>query len=84
MNCGGYERRLVTKVYGCLGFVVEQVMEKVVEERERIQTTIGDLIECITQIALEAGKSEAEGYRLASLTIESILRKNRKLIPVIN
>ncbi len=59
-------------------------MEKVSEGQERIQTTIGDLIEAITQIALEAGKSETEGYKLASLTIESILRKNRKHIPVIN
>ncbi len=49
-----------------------------------IQTTIGDLIEVISEIALEAGKSEAEGYRLASLTIESILRKNRKAIQLLN
>jgi hypothetical protein len=59
-------------------------MEKVTEGQERIQTTIGDLIEVITQIALEAGKTETEGYRLASLTIESILRKNRKHVAVIN
>jgi len=45
---------------------------------ETIETTIGDLIEAITEIALEAGNSEAEGYQLASVTIESILRKNRK------
>ena len=44
---------------------------------ERINTTIGDLIEAVTQIALEAGKTEAEGYQLASLTLESILKKNR-------
>jgi hypothetical protein len=44
---------------------------------ETIHTTIGDLVEAITQIALEAGKTQEEGYRLASLTIESILRKNR-------
>lgn len=54
-------------------------MEKQVNEEEkgRIETTIGDLVEAITQIALEAGKTEKEGYKLASLTIESILRRNR-------
>jgi len=51
---------------------------------ETIKTTIGDLVEAITQIALEAGKTEQEGYRLASLTIESILRKNRAKVPHIN
>jgi len=44
---------------------------------ETIETTIGDLVEAITEIALETGKTEAEGYRLASLTIESILRRSR-------
>lgn len=43
-----------------------------------IHTTIGDLVEAVTQIALEAGKTEAEGYRLASLTVETILRKSRR------
>jgi hypothetical protein len=42
---------------------------------EQVQTTIGDLIETITQIALEAGKTEAEGYELASLTLSKILRR---------
>jgi len=51
---------------------------------EKIETTIGDLIEAITDIALEAGNSEAEGYQLASMTIESILRKNRKPAPLLN
>lgn len=47
------------------------------ESSERIDTTIGDLIEAITQIALEAGKTEEEGYQLAALTIERILKRNR-------
>ena len=47
------------------------------ESFERIDTTIGELIEAITQIALEAGKTEEEGYQLAALTIERILRRNR-------
>lgn len=51
---------------------------------ELIETTIGDLIEAITDIALEAGNSEAEGYQLASLAIESILRKNRRPTPLVN
>jgi len=42
-----------------------------------VQTTIGDLVETITEIALEAGKTEKEGYRLASRTIESLLRQRR-------
>lgn len=51
--------------------------QKVKVSFERIETTIGDLIEAVTQIALEAGKSEKEGYELASATIESILRRNK-------
>jgi len=43
---------------------------------EVIETTLGDLIEAIAQISLEAGKTEEEGYRLASMALESILRKN--------
>lgn len=51
---------------------------------ETIQTTIGDLIEAVTQIALEAGKTEQEGYRLASLTLEKIFLKNRKEVKIVN
>jgi hypothetical protein len=43
-----------------------------------ISTTIGDLIEAITDIALQAGKTEEEGYRLASFTIEKLLREKRR------
>ncbi len=43
-----------------------------------VETTIGDLIEAITEIALEAGKTEQEGYRLASFTIEKLLRDKRR------
>lgn len=45
---------------------------------QRIETTIGELIETITQIALETGRTEEEGYRLASLTIQKILDDNGK------
>jgi hypothetical protein len=50
--------------------------EKLEDSIEKLETTIGDLIEAVTEIALESGKSELEGYLLASLTIESILRRN--------
>lgn len=51
---------------------------------ERIETTIGDLVEAITQIALETGKTEEEGYRLAALTIEKIItQKQQRLAEII-
>ena len=52
-------------------------MKQDVYSPTRIETTVGELIEVISQIALEAGKSEQEGYALATLAIESILRRNR-------
>ena len=51
-------------------------MEKQRKETEIIETTIGDLIEAVTAIALESGKTEEEGYELARITIESILRRS--------
>ncbi len=50
---------------------------------ETIETTIGELVELITDIALEAGRSEEEGYELASLTIESILRRAKCTDPML-
>jgi hypothetical protein len=47
------------------------------DESVTVETTIGDLIEAITDIALQAGKTEQEGYRLASFTIEKLLRDKR-------
>ena len=47
------------------------------EDTVKLETTIGDLIEAITEVALQAGKTEEEGYRLASFTIEKILREKR-------
>lgn len=50
--------------------------KKVAEDSiETIHTTIGDLVEAITDLASESGKSENEGYMLAKLTVESILRR---------
>ncbi|MDC0357734.1 hypothetical protein OAO01_02885 [Oligoflexia bacterium] len=45
---------------------------------EAIETTVGDLIEAVAQIALEAGKTEKEGYHLASLALANILHRNKK------
>lgn len=48
------------------------------EETATITTTLGELVEAVTDIALQAGKTEAEGYALASLTIEKLLREKRR------
>lgn len=60
-------------------------MERVDTETKsaKIETTIGDLIAAITEIALAAGKSEREGYALASVTLEHILRTKAQR-PAIN
>jgi hypothetical protein len=52
--------------------------ESAATETAKIETTIGDLIEAITDIALQAGKTEEEGYKLASFTIEKLLRDKRR------
>lgn len=41
-----------------------------------IDTTVGDLIATISEIALKAGKTEEEGYKLASLTLQNILKRS--------
>lgn len=46
------------------------------ESVETIDTTLGELIEAITQIALEAGNTEEEGYKLASLALSDLLRRS--------
>mgnify|MGYP001428761567 CR=1 FL=1 len=43
---------------------------------EKIETTIGDLVAAVSEIALKAGKTEREGYELASLTLNKILKRN--------
>ena len=48
------------------------------EEMTTINTTLGELVEAITDIALKAGKTEEEGYALASFTIEKLLRDKRR------
>ena len=54
-----------------------------IEERE-VVTTLGDLIAAVTEIALEAGKTEREGYKLASLTVEAILRRKLPKMEALN
>lgn len=50
-----------------------------VEQNEtgKINTTIGELIEALTQVAIEAGNTEKEGYRLASLALTDLLKHRR-------
>lgn len=45
---------------------------------EKIQTTIGELIEALTQVAIEAGNSEKEGYHLASLALVDLMQQRAR------
>lgn len=40
---------------------------------ETVETTLGELVEAITRVALKAGETEQEGYLLASLALEDLL-----------
>lgn len=51
----------------------KKVLKKAVDQ---VETTLGELIETITSIAMQFGRDEKEGYALASLAVEDIL-KNR-------
>lgn len=51
---------------------------------QKVNTTIGDLIEAIMQVAVEAGKSQEEGYRLTAATLESILNKRRTKVALLH
>jgi hypothetical protein len=58
--------------------------EESIEERllarpgEKIQTTLGELVEALTQVAIEAGNTEREGYELASLALADLLRRRKR------
>ena len=52
-----------------------KVLENAVRE---VETTIGDLVEMLTRIALESGSSEKEGYELASIALGDLLKDNTK------
>lgn len=52
---------------------------KVIENTVReVETTIGELVEMLTKIALESGTSEKEGYRLASIALGDLLKDNSR------
>jgi hypothetical protein len=67
-----------------VGVYMSKFDSEVSQSSELIHTTIGDLVEAVTQIALEAGKTEEEGYKLASLTLENIFRKNKRDASLLN
>lgn len=53
-------------------------MEKQLDQAvTTIETTVGELVELVTQIALESGNTEDESYELASRTIESMLYRSK-------
>ncbi|MCB0328140.1 MAG: hypothetical protein KDD70_00715 [Bdellovibrionales bacterium] len=59
-------------------------MEKHIERSlYQIQTTIGDLVEALTQVAAEDGSSESESYELAARTLGSILSRQEGFDPQI-
>ena len=45
---------------------------------EKIKTTVGELIEALTQVAIEAGNSEIEGYQLASLALADLMQQKAR------
>ena len=49
-------------------------MQATSHTQETVNTTFGDLVEAITQVALKAGQTEAEGYHLASIALSNLLR----------
>ena len=58
-------------------------METGFEVGSRVETTVGELVEAITQIALESGSSEQDGYQLAALTIDKILEQKKDRLSLI-
>ena len=44
---------------------------------EKIQTTVGELVEALTQVAIEAGNTEQQGYELASIALGELLKRRR-------
>lgn len=47
-------------------------------ETKIVETTFGDLVELITQIAMKAGDSETEGYELASAAMGDLLGQSKE------
>lgn len=42
-----------------------------------IETTIGELIETVTAIAMESGRSERECYELATVVVNDLLSQSK-------
>ena len=60
-------------------------MEKQLEQSiEKVQTTIGDLVEALTQVAQEDGSSDSESYELAARTLGSILSRQNIDLEILN
>jgi hypothetical protein len=49
-----------------------------VEYTAHLETTVGELVEVITAIAQKAGRSQEECYKLASFTVEKLLRDKKR------
>lgn len=54
--------------------------KQVSSQLETIETTVGELFEAVTQIALSAAKTEEEGYNLAALALADMLKGNREIL----
>ena len=49
-----------------------------VESTAHLETTVGELVEVITAIAQKAGRTQEECYKLASFTVEKLLRDKKR------
>ena len=43
-----------------------------------VETTVGDLIEALTSVAEQTGRTQEECYKIASFAIERILREKKQ------
>ena len=50
--------------------------EQLASSVHTIQTTIGELVEALTQVASESAQSEQESYELATQTLQNILGRS--------
>ena len=44
---------------------------------DSIETTIGELIEAVTAVAMESGKTEQECYELATVVVNDLLSQTK-------
>ena len=68
---------------GFLKVLIMSIRDESLEARlqsrpgEKIQTTVGELVEALTQVAIEAGNTEQQGYELASIALADLLKRRR-------